>query len=211
VHKIFIAVFVTLFTFGCIPRTKTEIPAFSGAVVDSESGLPLAGVTINEEADHAPAGWVPRTMVTAMDGRFSYPAVTSGTVFQLPAPGAGWPVTRTLTFHKDGYRDVTCSCTNLSLFGKDNRADIPLPSSNHSEPANGQAPLIRLTDAIGCQAFVGSRVEYEGTAYLIGKIYEQSEPGYVRQMFSLWPIPPNEGEVVMDVPVNDVRLNAPKH
>lgn len=199
-----------LFMSGCIPRIQTEVPAFSGIVADSNSGLPLAGVQIKEQTDHAPKDWTPQSSVTGTDGRFSYPAVTSGTVYQMLTPGAGWPVRRTLTFHKDGYRDTTCRCTNLSLFGEDNRAAIPLLMTNHSEPAIERAPMVRLTNIISCQAFVGSRVAYEDKPYLIGEIYQWEEQGANWPILSLWPVPPNEGEVVMDVPISDVQLSAPE-
>lgn len=191
---------------GCIPRTMTEIPAFSGTIIDSSNGMPLAGVTIEETADHPPKGWNPVTTVTKSDGGFSYPAVTGSTVYQLPVPGPGWPISRTLTFRKEGYRDMTCMAAELSLFGKDNQATIAMLAANHSEPPAGEPSLIRVNDGVFCQVFVGSRVEYAGAVYLVGEIYEQVEPGYSRQLFSLWPIPPNEGEVVMDVEGDQIRL-----
>jgi len=185
----------------------TEIPAFSGTLVDSNSGLPLADVQIEEQTDHAPERWAPQSLVTGNDGQFSYQAVTSGTVYQMPAPGAGWPVTRTLTFHKEGYRDTTCTCTNLSLFGEDNSADIPLLRIDQSEPASEEAPtLLQINESIACQVFVGSRVTYQDKPYLIGEIYQREELGANWPLLSLWPIPPNEGGVVMDVSIDAVRL-----
>jgi hypothetical protein len=96
------------------------------------------------------------------NGQFSYPAVTSETVYQLPVPGAGWPVSRTLVFHKEGYRDTTCRCTNMSLFGKENHAVIPLVRIDHSEPTTEEPLLLHLSV---------SRVSYEDALYLIGEIY----------------------------------------
>ncbi len=212
--------FLILLT-SCIPRTQTDVPAFSGIVVDSNSGNPLADVRIKEIAVSIPDGSAPQTtikgsknreaqtVITLTTGHFSYPAITSGITFQLPVPGAGWPVHRALIFQKNGYRDTTCSCTNLSLFGKENHAVIPLIQIAHSE-AEPASSMILVNDSIKCEAFVGSRVIYENKSYMIGEIYRQDEQKDDQQLFSLWPVPPNKGDVVMDVPDYLIQLVVPE-
>ncbi len=215
----FTSLLLLMLLTGCIPRTQTDVPAFSGIVVDSNSGNPLADVRIKEIAVPIPDGSAPQavitrsknrmaqTVTTPATGRFSYPAITSGITFQLPVTGAGWPVRRILVFQKYGYRDTTCSCTNLSLFGKENHAIIPLIQIAHSE-AEPASSMISINDSIKCEAFVGSRIIYDNKPYMIGEIYQQDEQDDGQQLFSLWPVPPNKGDVVMDVPDYLIQLVA---
>lgn len=199
-RPIFLFLLCALLLSGCIPRVKTDIPAFSGTVIDSNSGLPLADVTIEEEADPAPEGWVPQPSVTGPAGTFSYPAVTTGKVYVLLAPGVGSPVRRILTFHKDGYRDTVCRCENMALFGEDNRSNIPLLQVDPSDPSPDTSVMLRVNDnfRITCQAFVGSRVLYEGKTYLIDEIYpKKGDSDWL--LFSLQTIPPNMDESIRDV------------
>lgn len=217
----FTSLLLLMLLTSCIPRTQTDVPAFSGIVVDSNSGNPLADVRIKEIADPIPDGSAPqavitrtknrmaKTITTQATGRFSYPAITSGITFQLPVAGAGWPVSRVLIFQKNGYRDTTCSCTNLSMFGKENHAAIPLLQIAHSE-AEPASSMILVNDNIECEAFVGSRVIYENKSYMIGEIYRQDEQEDGQQLFSLWPVPPNKGDVVMDVPDYLIQLVVPE-
>jgi len=200
---------VVLLLSGCIPHTRTDIPAFSGTLVDSISGVPLGGVSINEQADPAAEGWTPQSLRTEDDGRFNYPALTSGTVYQLPAPGAGCPVNRSLTFHKEGYRDTTCLCTNLSLFAKENEAVIPLVRIDQSELSTEEPLLLYLNDSIVCQAFVGSQVLYQDTLYLIGEIYRQGQQNGNPLLLTLRSVPPNEGGIVLAVEDYRVQLAPP--
>ncbi|WP_316349001.1 carboxypeptidase-like regulatory domain-containing protein [Desulfuromonas acetoxidans] len=200
---------IVLLLSGCIPRTKTDIPAFSGTLVDSNSGLPLASVAIDEQAEPTPEGWTGQSLRSDDNGQFSFPAVTSGTVYQLPAPGAGWPVSRTLTFHKEGYRDTTCRCTNMSLFGKENRAVIALVRIDQSELSTEEPLLLHLNDSIVCQAFVGSQVLYQDTLYLIGEIYRQGQYDGNPLLLTLRSVPPNEGGIVLAVEDYRVQLAPP--
>ena len=183
---------MSLLLGGCVHQTLTEVPAFSGTVVDATTGAALAGVTFDGG-------------VTDSTGRFSLPA-KARTVWNAPIPGTGSPIERRLVFHKQGYRDTTCFCRNFALYAEDNRATIPLVETAHSEPASGEPEFLHVNDTIGCQAFVGSWVRYQEKLYLIGEIYTRTHNGVEQTLFSLWPVPPNEGEVVMDVSPADLQL-----
>jgi hypothetical protein len=181
---------------GCTLRTITDVPALSGVVVDSNNGKPLENVRCNDQ------------LLTSSHGQFAFPAV-SEQGWLLLAPGAGVPVTRKVVFQKDGYRDTTCLCTNFSLFSEDNRAVIPLLRVDKSEAAPATSIYLRLDDTrVECEAFVGARVEYRGGLYLIFEIIQQEQDGMLQNLFVLAPIPPNEGDVVMDISEYGVRLTS---
>ncbi len=194
-------IFLCLFTLllnGCIRQTLTEIPSFSGVVVDSTSGKPLAGVSINDQ------------FVTATDGQFSFPAIDKR-IWTLPIPGTGAVVIRKLTFKKAEYRPTTCRVENFALFAESNRATIPLLKIDESE-ASPEPPVFSNIDhkkdvfsQISCQIFIGNRVRYNNSVYIIGEIY-QDEKKPELTLLSLWPIFPNDGDVVLDVPYFDVIL-----
>ena len=82
---------------------------------------------------------------------------------------------------------------------------IPLVRIDQSELSTEEPLLLYLNDSIVCQAFVGSQVLYQDTLYLIGEIYECDEHDG-ELLLSLSPVPPNEGEAVMDVPSILVEL-----
>lgn len=71
---------------------------------------------------------------------------------------------------------------------------------DESEAATGDPILVHLKDVwVKCQVFVGSRVAYNDAVYIVGEIYQKEQNGRMENAFALWPIPPNEGDVVMDV------------
>ncbi len=179
---------------GCTLRTITEVPAFSGVVLDSNSGKPLENVNCNDQ------------LLTAKDGKFSFPAV-SEKEWILLAPGAGVPVTRKVAFQKDGYRNTTCIATNFSLFGEENSSIIPLLRIDESEATPANPIFLQVDDtSIMCEAFVGTRVEYKNALYMIFEITQQEQDGMLQNLFVLAPIPPNEGDVVMDIDEGGLRL-----
>jgi hypothetical protein len=179
-----------LFLAGCMQQVLTEVPSFSGEVVDAATGAPLANVTFNEG-------------VTETNGNFSLPAKTKR-VWNFPIPGTGSLVYRHLTFHKRGYRDTPCFSGNFAYFGEENHATIPLTHIDQSETPSEPPVFLRLNLNIKCQAFVGSWVRYEGKTYLIGKIYTRKHDDYSETLFSLLPVPPNRGDIIMDI--NDTEL-----
>jgi len=135
---------------GCTMRTQIEKPSFSGTVVDAVTGDPVSGVAIN------------KSFVTATDGKFAFPSEGEKRVTVFQVPGAGWPVERTLTFHKDGYRETSCTATNLSLFPEDNRGTIMLLKLEESRPLDISPQSLPLYGSpIACQVFVGSPVVYK--------------------------------------------------
>jgi len=141
---------------GCVPRTQIKVPSLTGVVVDGESGRPLAGVDVSG------------LRVTGDDGTFAFPAEGVKQVTAVAAPGAGWPVRRTVTLHKSGYRDTTCTVTNMSIFPEDNRATIPLMRVAHATALTLGPQRLRIAGTdIRCSVFVGSEVVFEGTAYTV--------------------------------------------
>jgi len=182
---------LTLLIGGCVHQNLTEVPAFSGTVVDADTGVALEGVSFGRG-------------VTDANGRFSLPAIAHK-VWNFPAPGAGRSIERRLVFRKQGYRDMTCLCKNFALYAEDNRATIPMVEESHSEPATGTPIFLHLNDNIGCQAYVGSWVRYKGQQYVIGEIYTRTRDDREQTLFSLWPVPPADAGV-MDVMANDLLL-----
>ena len=73
---------------------------------------------------------------------------------------------------------------------------IQLVRIDQSEPATEEPLQLHLSV---------SRVIYEDALYLIGEIYECDEHDG-ELLLSLSPVPPNEGEAVMDVPSILVEL-----
>ena len=191
-RQITILLLLTLTLSGCIRQTQTDIPSFSGTVVDSNNGQPLTGVSINSQ------------FITADDGQFSFPAVEKK-IWNFPIPGAGPLVIRELTFKKTEYRPTTCRVENFALFAKPNTAAIPLVKIIESEGSPRPPVFINLDQKISiyCQAFIGSRVRYNEATYIIGEIYRQEEN---ITLLTLWPVFPNNGDVVLDVPFFDVTL-----
>lgn len=179
--------FLALILSGCIRRTLTEVPAFSGRVVDSNNGQPLDGVSIDKQ------------FVTMADGQFAFPAVTKK-IWNFPLPGAGQKVTRSLTFSKAGYRTTSCQTSSFALFSEPNIAVIPLLKREESE-ANPEAkyyfPLKDNDLHMSCQIFIGSRVEYRHKNYIVGNIFQDN--GHIRPTLILWPALPNSGDRVIVV------------
>ncbi len=177
---------------GCIRQTLTDIPSFSGTVVDSNNGQPVAEASINNQ------------FTTTADGQFSFPAVEKK-VCNFPIPGAGPLVIRELTFKKSQYRPTTCRVENFALFAENNIATIPLLKISESEKSPSPPVFINLDRKISifCQIFIGSRVRYNDATYIVGEIYQEKENS---TLLALWPIFPNDGEVVLDVPYFDVTL-----
>ena len=188
----------TLLLNGCIRQTLTETPSFSGTVVDSNTGKPISGVSINDQ------------FVTAADGQFAFRAIDKK-VWALPIPGTGAVVVRELTFKKTEYRPTTCRVENFALFAESNRATIPLLRIEESE-TSPEPPVFSNIDhektvfsQISCRIFIGNRVHYNNSSYIIGEIYRAEEEPELT-LLALWPIFPNDGEVVLDVPYFDVTL-----
>jgi len=177
VRQITILLFLILLLSGCIRQTLTETPSFSGTVVDSNNGQPIAGVSINNQ------------FVTAADGQFSFPAVEKK-VWNFPIPGAGPLITRELALKKGEYRPTTCRVENFALFAESNSATIPLLRIDESEESAEPPIFINLDQKISifCQVFIGYRAEEDIT------------------LLALWPVFPNDGDVVLDVPLFNVTL-----
>ena len=177
---------------GCIRQTLTDIPSFSGTVVDSNNGQPVAEASINNQ------------FTTTADGQFSFPAVEKK-VWNFPIPGAGPLVIRELTFKKAQYRPTTCRVENFALFAESNIATIPLLRIDESEESPGPPIFINLDQKISifCQIFIGSRVRYNDATYIVGEIYQGKEN---IPLLALWPVFPNDGDVVLDVPLFNVTL-----
>jgi len=198
VRQIIFLCLCTLLLNGCIRQTLTETPSFSGTVADSNSGQPITGVSINDR------------FVTTTDGQFSFPAIEKK-VWNLPIPGTGAVVIRELTFKKAEYRPTTCKVENFALYAETNIATIPLLRVDESEAAP-EPPVFTTIDhekrfysQISCQIFIGNRVRHNDSDYIIGEIY-QAEKGAQLTLLALWPIFPNDGDVVLDVPYFDVTL-----
>lgn len=138
---------------GCTLKTQIEVPSFSGTVVDAVTGAPLSGVSVNE------------SFVTSENGKFSFPSEGDKRTIFFLVPGAGWPVKRTLHFHKEGYRDTSCIASNLSMFPEGNRGTIRLHTLDESRPHDISPEYLRLySTKISCQAFIGSHVVYIGSS-----------------------------------------------
>ena len=191
-RQITLLLFLILLLSGCIRQTLTETPSFSGTVVDSNKGQPINGVSINNQ------------FVTAADGQFSFPAVEKK-VWNFPIPGAGPLIIRELTFEKAEYRSTTCRVENFALFAESNIATIPMLRIDESEESPEPPIFMNLDQKISifCQIFIGSRVRHNDSIYIVGEIY-QSEENIT--LLALWPIFPNDGDVVLDVPFFNVTL-----
>lgn len=177
---------------GCVHQTLTEVPSFSGTVVDATTGIALADVDFDEGK-------------TGPDGRFNLPSKAHG-VWNFPIPGSGALVEKRLMFRKSGYRDMLCMCRNFALHAEYNQATIPMMPITHSKPANGAPIFLHVTDTVGCQAFVGSRVRYKENIYLISEIYARETEGIVHALFSLIPLSKNASGPIVDVSSNNLQL-----
>jgi len=197
IQKVAILIMVTLMLSGCIRRTLTEVPAVSGTVVDSNTANPLADVTINDR------------FITTENAEFAFPAI-SKKIWTIPMPGGGAMVSRELKMDKQGYRTTICRVENLSLYAEQNTATLPLLKATESEPSPQPPLFLQLAENlhISCQAFIGSRVRYQGAIYIIGEIYKPEDKNPVLPLLSLWPVFPNKGEVVLDIHPREVELIA---
>lgn len=191
---------VMLSLSGCMQMTRTDIPSLSGVVVDSNSGAPLEHVVIDNQVS------------TSKNGQFSL-AGTTKTFWAMPAPASMGMVSRPIVFQKKGYRSTACTSTRFRVtFGsqeEENTATIPLVKVDASEPMTTPPVFLGTNhEMVGCQVFVGSRVKYHDAVYIVGEIEEKESGTLMDTFFTLWPIFPNDGDVVMDVTGDELLIIA---
>ena len=163
---------------GCIPRTHTLIPEFSGRVVDAYTLESIDGVDVREITREGPDTSDIPLMVrkTADDGAFQFAAHTAGNVAQLPTAGAGWPVSRTLLFAKDGYQSMRCEAANMSLFGEPNASSIYLVPGGDAVDMRPKPLLLQVGDVgIRCEPIAGHPVRYQGADFIVEGVSRQPD------------------------------------
>ena len=185
---------------GCIRQTINKAPALEGTVIDSNSGTPLVGVTINN------------LLHSTADGKFNVPAIVDRTIWNIPLMvGVGSTIGRAVNFHQKGYRDTTCLITSFSMFTDKNSATIPLLEIMESEPPEEPLLFLNLEDKyprVSCQAFTGSRVKYQNKNYIIGAIYHENQNSYHQHKVVLWPAVPNDSPLVGNINANELQLTS---
>ena len=190
----------TLPMTGCIRQTINKAPALEGTIIDSNSGIPLNDVTINNNIYSTP------------DGKFNLSAIVDRTTWNLPLMiGIGYTIDREVSIHKTGYRDTTCMIASFSMLTSSNIATIPLLKKEESEPAIEPLLFLDLEDKYPrarCQAFIGSRVIYQGKSYLIKAIHPQNQNAYPQHKVVLLPTAPNDGAPSMDIGANKIQLTS---
>lgn len=196
-NSLLLLIFVLSLT-GCMRMTRTSNPSLSGEVIDSNSGALLENVVIDDQ------------IVTSESGQFAL-AGTTETFWAMPVPASMGFVSRPIIFQKEGYRSTICEsrCFRVSLRSPDeeNTATIPLVKVDASESTTTLSVLLRTNhEMVRCQVFVGSRVKYNDAMYIVGEIEEKESGTMTETFFTLWPIFPNEGDVVMDVTGDELQL-----
>ena len=185
---------------GCMPMTRTDNPSLSGVVVDSNSGAPLEHVVIDDQVS------------TSKNGQFSL-AGTTEIFWAMPVPASMGFISRPIVFQKQGYRSTICTSSryrvSLGSQEEENTATIPLVKVDASEPTMTPPVFLRTNhEMVGCQVFVGSRVRYNDAVYIVGEIEEKESGTLMDTLFTLWPIFPNDGDVVMDVTGDELLIIA---
>ncbi len=190
-EKLFVT-FLLISLTGCIPTNINKEPPLSGTVVDSNSGEPLNGVSINTD------------MKSSTNGMFNIPAIVEKTIWSSPLFfGSGTHIGGMATFQKKGYRETTCLSSGFSKNSSNEKAIIPLVKIDESESTNTSIRVKNDGFNVTCDAFIGSRVEYQNKSYLIGDIYpdDQNVSSVV-----LWPAYPTHGNLIENVKTADLQL-----
>jgi hypothetical protein len=151
-------------------------------------------------------------MVTSENGQFSL-AGTMETFWAMPVPAGMGLISRPIVFQKKGYRSTICESRRFRVslwpLDEENTATIPLAKVDASEAMTTPPVFLRTNhEMVWCQVFVGSRVKYNDAMYVVGEIEEKESGTLMDTFFTLWPIFPNEGDVVMDVTGDELLLIA---
>ncbi|MDA9020339.1 hypothetical protein N9H60_04135 [Flavimaricola sp.] len=163
---------------ACTERTETVVPAFTGQVIDASTKASLSGVAITDEAMPPHDSWRQESVWSDDSGRFSYPAITLGEVLVF-GPGAGYPISRRMTFRAEGYRARVCEKNGFSLFAADTEVRVGLqPQLQRVRSALNQV-FLSAGDMVRCLAEIGDAVSDGVQVYQVVRIAELASGGTV--------------------------------